>query len=204
MIDSGLTLTKRKHLDILKAAVELFQLHGFDNTNMDAIALNAKVSKRTIYKHFSDKNALFQAILKELFSRIMTVADYTYQSGVSIEIQLTEIAHLFVEFLTSECVIKITRVVLVELIRSPKKATETFLEFNGESLGISKWISSAQKDKRLKVADKEIASKQFISLLKEFAFWPQIIEGRPALSKVEKKKLINTTVQFFLKNYAVK
>lgn len=204
MKDCELTLTKRKHNDILKAAVELFQLKGFDNTNMDAIALKAKVSKRTIYKHFSDKNALFQAILNELFSRVMVVADYPYQPNIMIEKQLTEIANLFVEFFTSECVVKITRVVLVELIRSPKKAAEIFVEFNGKGFGISKWIAGAQKDKRLKVSDKEIASKQFISLLKGFVFWPHIVEGRALPSRTEKKKVIKATVQFFLNTYQVK
>ena len=201
MTECDLTLTKRKHLDILKAAVELFQLKGFDNTNMDAIALKANVSKRTIYKHFSDKNALFQAILKELFSHIVTVVDYPYQTNVSIERQLTEIASLLVEFLTSECVVKITRVIMVELIRSPKKASATFTEFNSESLGITKWIAAAQKDKQLKVFDKEIASKQFLSLLKGFAFWPHIVEGKAPLSKTEKKKIIKNTVQLFLNYY---
>ena len=64
---SDLSLTKRKHIDILKAAVELFQLHGFDNTNMDAIALKAKVSKRTIYKHFSDKKFMCKSLRQVLF-----------------------------------------------------------------------------------------------------------------------------------------
>ena len=201
MEEKELSLTKRKHIDILKAAVELFQQHGFDNTNMDAIALRAKVSKRTIYKHFSDKNALFQAITQELFSRVMTVADYPYQSKVPLEIQLTEIANSYVEFFTSDCVVKITRVVLVELIRAPKKTTEKFVEFNGRDLAVTKWIAATQKDKRLIKADKDIASKQFIALLKAFAFWPHIIEGKPIPSPREKKRVIKNTVQFFLNTY---
>lgn len=201
MEEKELSLTKRKHIDIMKAAVELFQLHGFDNTNMDAIALKAKVSKRTIYKHFSDKNALFQEITEELFSRVMTVADYPYQLKVPLETQLTEIANSYVDFFTSDCVVKITRVVLVELIRSPKKASEKFLEFNEGDLGITKWIAAAQKDNRLAQSDKNMASKQFIALLKAFAFWPHIIEGKPLLSISDRKKIIKNTVQIFLNTY---
>ena len=196
-----LNRTQRKHIDIMKAAVELFQKNGFDSTSMDSIALNAKVSKRTIYKHFSDKDFLFQSIIKHLFEEIMNTTSYPYSAKTSLEKQLTEIAKLLVEFLTSECLIKLSRVVLVELIRSPQKAQEAFFEFNEEEIGITKWIVEAKKDKRLKVLDVAIASKQFIALLKAFAFWPHILEGKPLPTLAEKKKLIQETVRCFLKAY---
>lgn len=203
MIECGLTLTKRKHLDILKAAVELFQLYGFENTNMDAIAVKAKVSKRTIYKHFSDKNALFQAILKELLGQVLTLAEYPYKPNIPLDKQLIEIATLYVEFLTSECVVKVTRVVLIELIRSPKKAAKVFVDFNEEELCITKWLVAAKKDKKIKTMDETFASKQFLGLLKAAVFWPHIIEGKPIPNKNEKKIVIKKTVSFFLNNYQI-
>jgi AcrR family transcriptional regulator len=49
----------RKHRAILDAAVKVFLKSGYLGTNMDEIAALSEVSKQTIYKHFSSKEALF-------------------------------------------------------------------------------------------------------------------------------------------------
>ncbi|MFI0419287.1 TetR/AcrR family transcriptional regulator [Spongiactinospora sp. 9N601] len=52
-----------KRADILTAATALFVSDGYELTSVDAIAARAKVSKRTVYDHFGDKQALFQSVL---------------------------------------------------------------------------------------------------------------------------------------------
>jgi TetR/AcrR family transcriptional regulator, mexJK operon transcriptional repressor len=49
----------RKHRAILDAAIHVFLKSGYLGTNMDEIAALSEVSKQTIYKHFSSKEALF-------------------------------------------------------------------------------------------------------------------------------------------------
>jgi AcrR family transcriptional regulator len=49
----------RKHRAILDAAIKVFLKSGYLGTNMDEIAALSEVSKQTIYKHFSSKEALF-------------------------------------------------------------------------------------------------------------------------------------------------
>ena len=44
---------------ILAAATELFSRYGFHETEVEAIAKVAGVSKGTIYNYFADKHALF-------------------------------------------------------------------------------------------------------------------------------------------------
>jgi AcrR family transcriptional regulator len=48
---------------ILKAAAETFIEHGFNGASIDQIALQAGVSKPTIYSHFEGKEQLFVAIM---------------------------------------------------------------------------------------------------------------------------------------------
>jgi AcrR family transcriptional regulator len=50
--------SERAHEQVLEAALELFSEQGIDATSMDAIAEASGVSKATIYKHWSDKDAL--------------------------------------------------------------------------------------------------------------------------------------------------
>jgi TetR/AcrR family transcriptional regulator len=49
----------------LRAAEALFAEQGFDAVSMSAIAARAKVSKANVFHHFSTKNALYLAVLRE-------------------------------------------------------------------------------------------------------------------------------------------
>jgi TetR/AcrR family transcriptional repressor of mexJK operon len=53
----------RKRRAILDAATTLFLRNGYRGTSMDEVAALAKVSKQTVYKGFSDKEALFSEIV---------------------------------------------------------------------------------------------------------------------------------------------
>jgi TetR/AcrR family transcriptional repressor of mexJK operon len=56
----------RKHKAILDAAIKVFLRSGFLGANMDEIAALSEVSKQTIYKHFSSKEALFVEIVTSM------------------------------------------------------------------------------------------------------------------------------------------
>lgn len=47
---------------IVEAATERFAVDGFAKTSIDTVAETARVSKGSVYHHFSDKAALFEAV----------------------------------------------------------------------------------------------------------------------------------------------
>jgi len=57
-------MTEKKER-ILKAALQLFAEQGYTATSTNKIAKTAKVSEALIYRHFSNKEGLLQAILAE-------------------------------------------------------------------------------------------------------------------------------------------
>jgi AcrR family transcriptional regulator len=59
-------LSQRAHQKVLETAAELFADRGIDTTSMDAIAAKSGVSKATIYKHWSDKEALCMEVMTYL------------------------------------------------------------------------------------------------------------------------------------------
>jgi AcrR family transcriptional regulator len=59
-------LSQRAHQKVLETAAELFADRGIDTTSMDAIAAKSRVSKATIYKHWSDKEALCMEVMTYL------------------------------------------------------------------------------------------------------------------------------------------
>ena len=62
---AGRRRSAAKRLAILQAARALFLRDGYVRTTMDAIAAEARVSKRTLYSHFADKDQLFRAVVEE-------------------------------------------------------------------------------------------------------------------------------------------
>lgn len=54
------------HQKVLHAAIALIAERGVDSTSMDAIAAKSGVSKATIYKHWSDKDALLLEVMAEV------------------------------------------------------------------------------------------------------------------------------------------
>jgi len=55
---------------ILRAATKLFYARGINAVGVDAIALEAGVSKRTLYKHYASKETLVAAYLTAQFRHI--------------------------------------------------------------------------------------------------------------------------------------
>lgn len=60
-----------KEAAIVEAARTTFLARGFDAASMDAIALAAGVSKRTVYNRFRSKEELFAAAINESCRRLM-------------------------------------------------------------------------------------------------------------------------------------
>ena len=56
---------------ILDAALDEFAQSGFAATKIDDVAARAGVAKGTVYLHFADKEALFEAILRHALSPVV-------------------------------------------------------------------------------------------------------------------------------------
>jgi len=56
---------------IVEAAHSHFNAHGFERASVDAIAAEAGVSKMTIYSHFTSKEGLFEAVIRDRTDRVM-------------------------------------------------------------------------------------------------------------------------------------
>ncbi|MBI9075026.1 MAG: TetR/AcrR family transcriptional regulator [Desulfatibacillum sp.] len=194
-------LSERKRADILEAAVEEFRSGGFQGTSMDRIAATAKVSKRTVYNHFASKKELFRAILVELVKRGMDVSALAYDSSLSLESQLTDIAKNELALFASQDFLDLARVTLAEYVMSPDMARRAFDEMHEKELGVLTWIREAARDGRLHVDDPEIAAHQFLGLIKTFMFWPQLVGGQPLLSREEGDQVIHSAVSMFLDHY---
>lgn len=106
--------------DVLDAAVRLFAREGFDQVTLDAIAAEARVTKRTIYAHVGDRTDVFLAAVARLREHTL--------HGVGLEGALQSLADQIVRTLHSDAAIGLHRLVIAEAQRFPELAERFYDE----------------------------------------------------------------------------
>ena len=61
--------SKNKDIEILQTALELFRSHGITSVSMDDIASKLRISKKTIYRRFENKEELVEKVIDHLFAK---------------------------------------------------------------------------------------------------------------------------------------
>lgn len=195
-------LTDRKREAIIQAAVAEFREFGFQGTSMDRVAARAEVSKRTVYNHFPSKDELFAATLFELWQTSTAKLDIVYNPDRPLREQLIDLLRRKMAALTNGSFIDLARVAVAEMIHSPQRAQEMIVRLCETEHSVENWITRAQQDGRLKVADPAFATQQLMGLLEAFAFWPQIAMGQPQPEAAEQDRITVSAVDMFLAYYA--
>ena len=124
------TTSAGKRRAILDAATAAFLRNGYRGTSMDEIAAAARVSKQTVYKHFSDKERLFA----EIVTATVHEAGDTVEEGVrnlqvsgDVEADLRELARRQLHFVMQPRIMQLRRLVIGEANRFPELG-RTFYE----------------------------------------------------------------------------
>jgi TetR/AcrR family transcriptional regulator, mexJK operon transcriptional repressor len=104
------TVSERKRDAIARAALTLFAIDGYERTSVDAIAMEAGVSKRTVYSHYGDKETLFLSVVRDTYESMLArigeiVDDVPWDRDLGAAL--------------TECATDITR----SIVRSPERAT---------------------------------------------------------------------------------
>lgn len=83
-----------KRAGALRAARELFLQEGYERTSVDAVAVRAGVSKRTVYDYFGDKEALFRTVVQVESEALLTSieAAVTEELGDDVDVAVALLA----------------------------------------------------------------------------------------------------------------
>jgi len=71
----GTPKQKERNERMYRAALAEFSAHGFQQANVDTMALNAGVSKATFYSHFGTKEALFLSVFEKVLYQAFKLPD---------------------------------------------------------------------------------------------------------------------------------
>ncbi len=186
---------------VIKAATDEFLASGFDGTSMDRIADVAVVSKRTVYNHFPSKDDLFQAIVDELLKHTESLPFHEYSAEESMEDQLRRIGNTFADTITGRDFMKLSRVVISRFIQAPEWASATLTAHAKLRTNLMSWMKSCKRDRRLDIANMDMAASQFCGLIKEIIFWPELMAGQRPASPKDREAAVKSAVEMFIAHY---
>jgi TetR/AcrR family transcriptional regulator of autoinduction and epiphytic fitness len=199
--DTSLKLTDRKRAAVIQAATEEFLAAGFDATSMDRIAARASVSKRTVYNHFPGKEALFAAILRQLWDSSDAGKAQAYSAHLPLRAQLLKLLQKKLNLMSDDNFLSLARVAIAAGIHSPERARDMVARIGEREEDLTLWIRAAAADGRLKTQDPLLASQQLQGLVKASAFWPQVAMGQLPLGKAEQRRIAEAAADMFLARY---
>jgi len=94
----------KKELEVLSVASDYFLSHGYKGTSINAMARDSGISKESIYRYFSSKKQLFEAVIaKELaeYKERLHFTDFEYES-LSLDEALMRTAEIIMKAVSSD------------------------------------------------------------------------------------------------------
>ncbi len=190
--------SQQKHDDVLRAGIEEFAKKGCLGTTMEAIAKRAGVSKRTLYKHYPNKEALFDKVVAILLERMNTLSEVHYQPGEPVIEQLRSLADRLLRMYADKDYLTLSRIVIIESMRSKREATRLAEQFKHCEQNFHLWFEGAHQAGALKPLTPKYAAAIFFGALKKYGFWDQAIKWDPILLVKERNELINVVCDHFI------
>lgn len=190
---------------ILKAATVLFLKEGFAKTSMDAIAKSAKVTKQTVYSHYTNKDQLFTRMISDLCNRHVQTESTSSYVKKPFETLLYEIGRGLLTLITSPEGMAATRLVVAEASRYPKIArlyyengTQRIMQLLAQFLDQQNAIGAVN------IPDTNSAASYFFAMLKGQYFLRMTLGVTPIPSKRQREAHVRETVAIFMHLYGGK
>lgn len=154
---------------ILDVATPLFLRHGYGATSIEAVAKAARISKRTFYHRFTDKSALFGAVVRRLIDGLRpppAAALRLFTEGSTEEI-LLRLARLILQAALRSEALALHRIVLAEATRFPELAVVVNAEGNRQEAirQIAELLERETRAGAFDLADPVFAAEQFLQLV---------------------------------------
>ena len=122
VLDEGRLKPKAKEQEVLDVATEYFLQHGYRGASINAMARSSGISKESIYRYFSSKQQLFEAVIgRELidYRRSLHRLDATLRS-MDLRSALITVAETIPAIITTDRTQALRRLIFDEATRSPE------------------------------------------------------------------------------------
>jgi AcrR family transcriptional regulator len=191
----------KKRQQIMEGARRLFLAQGFDAASMNSIALEAGVSKGTLYVYFKSKEELFEVIVEEQCGE-QAKQLFDFDKDEDIKVVLTRLGRELVRFLCQPGVVPSLRTVIAIADRMPELGAKFYLAGPGRGIAnLKAYLEDQVTAGALKPHDCEIAAAQFIESCLSLTHRPMLFNfgGPPEDARID--SVVEMAVFAFLTAY---
>jgi len=187
----------------MEGARRLFLGQGFDATSMNSIALEAGVSKGTLYVYFKSKEELFEAIVEEQCGeQAQQLLDF--DKDEDIKVVLTRLGRELVRFLCQPGIVPSLRTVIAIADRMPELGARFYLAGPGRGIAnLKAYFEDQVTAGVLKPHNCEIAAAQFIESCLSLTYKPMLFNFGGPPGNVRIDSVVEMAVLSFLTAYKV-
>ena len=190
-------MSSTKQQAVISAAITLFAQHGLAGTTMEAVAAKASVSKRTLYKYYENKEALFEIVVDMLVEQIRPLQGQEFDASKPLKEQLAVVGEMALKLTQDEDYLTLSRIVMVESLRSKEQADKLHEKFGTCEQGMYSWFIQAEEQGFLQGTTAQTAATLFYGGLKKVAYWDQVIKWGPPAQKQALDDLVELTCRIF-------
>ncbi|MGD8118971.1 MULTISPECIES: TetR/AcrR family transcriptional regulator [unclassified Vibrio] len=194
-----------KQEDIIKSAIEVFSSKGFDQASMEGISKHAGVSKRTLYKYYPNKEALFDVIVDKLMCRFDDQTTVEFEPTLPLDQQLLDYTLKQMCYISNQDFQITARLVMAECIRCQDTSKVLVAKFESieDSYGLQRWAQQGIDAGVLDIQDVSAAIEQYIGSIKAVVFWPQLIAHLPPPTCQQVEQAVRMAVASFVATYQI-
>lgn len=193
-------ISSQKRAAILRSAKQHFLKSGYTVAGMADIARDADVSTATLYKHFSSKEELFAAVVKEA---AIATGDYSgvIQPGDTARDILYRLCRIYLSIQFDGKANALMRIVMAEVPGVPKLASDMYEVLgNRRNDSLMAVIDEMIRRGMLKPHDSAFGARLGGGMLKEVFIWPALFEADAELPADADEK-INRIIDAYLALY---
>lgn len=191
----------KKRQDILDAAIAEFREHGFAGATMSRIAGRAAVSSRTLYKHFNNKNALFDAIVEAACQSVNGIEIAEPNPDRPLKPQLLQLVKTYVNEVTREEHVALDEIATVAFIRDQRLTERATQHQSNKDHPVYQFVEKASRLGLLSCEQPEFAARQLLIMIKGFFCTHILLPGELADTTRDKDKVLSDCVDMFLAQY---
>lgn len=191
-----------KRQQIIAGAETVFTECGYEGASMSRIAVEASVSKGTLYNYFDSKSALFAAFVEQKASQTLATIFQNTQEESDLAITLHGIGLRMMEMILSAGNLMLYRIIISEAGKFPHLA-EIFYEAGPRRAirFMECWLTRRIAAGLLEVPDTAMAAEQFFALCQTRITMQRRLQLTQTTSPEEIDQIVQAAVRLFLTAY---
>ena len=192
-----------KRQQIIHGAEIVFTECGYEGASMSRIALQAAVSKGTLYNYFASKSDLFAAFVSQKAATTLSGVFQPAADQDKLDAILHEIGLRMVRQILSPGSLVLFRIVVSEAGKFPHLA-RIYWDMGPQMalLHMADWLTGQMRAGKLRHGDPHVAAGQFFALCQMPACTKRRLQLVPDVSAGEIEAIVDGAVRVFLDSYA--